>query len=139
ISEGLLLVDRALRTGPAGPYQLQAAIAALHVEATTPADTDWAQIAALYAKLLAFNRSPVIALNHGVAVAMSGSVEDGLNRIDELGRSGGLARYYFFYAARADFLRRVARNTQAAAPFRKALRLPTNPGEQKILQPPPPE
>jgi RNA polymerase sigma-70 factor, ECF subfamily len=130
----LLLVEKALRIGPAGPYQLQAAIAALHVEAPAPADTDWAQIAALYAKLLALNPSPVIALNHGVAVAMSGSFEGGLKQIDELGRSGGLASYHLFHAARADLLRRLARNTEAAAAYRSALSLATNHVERKYLQ-----
>jgi RNA polymerase sigma-70 factor (ECF subfamily) len=133
ISEGLKLVEKALRMGPAGPYQLQAAIAALHVEAPSSADTDWSQIAALYAKLLTLNPSSVIALNHGVAVAMSGSVEDGLNRIDELGRSG-LDGYYLFHAARADLLRRMARNAEAAAAYRSALSLATNYIERKFLQ-----
>src|SRR5262249_28065245 len=125
ISEGLSLVEKALKIGPAGPYQLQAAIAALHAEAPTSGDTDWAQIAALYAKLLTLNPSPVIALNHGVALAMSGSVEDGLKRIDELGRSG-LASYHLFHAARADLLRRLAHNSEAAAAYRAALSLATN-------------
>src|SRR5262249_59006704 len=99
------------------PYQLQAAIAALHVEAHTTSDTDWTQIAALYTKLLTFNPSPVIALNQAVAAAMSGAVQDGLKRIDEIGRSGELAGYYLFHAARADLLRRMTRNTEAAAAY----------------------
>jgi RNA polymerase sigma-70 factor (ECF subfamily) len=134
ISEGLILVEKALRIGPAGPYQLQAAIAALHAEASTSANTDWKQIAALYSRLLVFNRSPVIALNHAVAIAMSGSVEEGLKRIDELGRSGGLAGYYLFHAARADLLRRLARKTEAAVAYRSALSLAMNRVEQKFLQ-----
>lgn len=134
ISEGLMLVEKALRIGPAGPYQLQAAIAALHAEASTSANTDWKQIATLYSRLLVFNRSPVIALNHAVAIAMSGSVEEGLKRIDELGRSGGLAGYYLFHAARADLLRRLARKTEAAAAYRSALSLAMNRVEQKFLQ-----
>lgn len=134
ISEGLMLVEKALRIGPTGPYQLQAAIAALHAEASTSANTDWKQIATLYSRLLVFNRSPVIALNHAVAIAMSGSVEEGLKRIDELGRSGGLAGYYLFHAARADLLRRLARKTEAAAAYRSALSLAMNRVEQKFLQ-----
>ena len=133
ISEGLILVEKALKTGPAGPYQLQAAIAALHAEAATPADTDWPQIAALYDKLLTLNPSPVIALNHAVAVAMSGPVVDGLRRIDELGHSGGLAGYYLFHAARADLLRRLNRNTEAAAAYRSALSLVSNRVERNFL------
>jgi RNA polymerase sigma-70 factor, ECF subfamily len=134
ISEGLMLVEKALTAGPAGPYQVQAAIAALHVEAPTPADTDWPQIAALYDRLLTLNPSPVIALNHSVAVAMSGAVEDGLKRIDELGRSGGLAGYYLFHAARADLLRRLGRNIEAVAAYRSALSLASNRVERKFLK-----
>jgi RNA polymerase sigma-70 factor (ECF subfamily) len=80
------------------------------------------------------NPSPVIALNHGVAVAMSGAVEDGLKRIGELGRSGGLARYYLFHAARADLLRRLSRNTEAAAAYRSALNLASNRVERNFLK-----
>src|SRR5882672_5652616 len=94
IAEGLDLVEVALRCGPVGPYQLQAAIAALHAQAKTPQDTDWRQISALYERLLEFNRSPVIALNHAVAVAMSAGFEQGLKIIDRLGASGDLDRYY---------------------------------------------
>jgi RNA polymerase sigma-70 factor (ECF subfamily) len=133
ISEGLILVEKALTTGPAGPYQLQAAIAALHAEAATPADTDWPQIAALYDRLLTLHPSPVIALNHAVAVAMSGAVVDGLTRIDELGQSSGLAGYYLFHAARADLLRRLDRNTEAAAAYRSALDLVSNRVERNFL------
>jgi RNA polymerase sigma-70 factor (ECF subfamily) len=133
IGEGLLLVDRALSIGPVGQYQLQAAIAALHVQAATSADTDWVEIAALYGKLLEINPSPVIALNHAVAIAMSGSLEDGLRSIDELGRSGTLDQYYLFHAARADLLRRLHRTESAAAAYREAARLATNPVEVSFL------
>jgi RNA polymerase sigma-70 factor (ECF subfamily) len=133
ISEGLVLVEKALKIGPAGLYQLQAAVAALHAEAATPEDTDWPQIAALYDRLLARNPSPVIALNHAVAVAMSGSVVDGLKRIDELGHSGGLAGYYLFHAARADLLRRLGCNTEAADAYRSALGLVSNRVERNFL------
>jgi len=133
ISEGLILVEKALKTGPAGPYQLQAAIAALHAEAATPADTDWPQIAALYDRLLTLNPSPVIALNHAVAVAMSGAIVDGLKRIDELGLSGELAGYYLLHAARADLLRRLNRKTEAAAAYRSALGLVSNGVERNFL------
>jgi RNA polymerase sigma-70 factor, ECF subfamily len=133
ISEGLMLVEKALKTGPAGPYQLQAAIAALHAEAAAPVETDWPQIAALYDRLLMLNPSPVIALNHAVAVAMSGPIADGLKRIDELGHSGGLGGYYLFHAARADLLRRLDRNTEAAVAYRSALGLVSNRVEQNFL------
>jgi len=134
IAEGLLLVERALTLGPPGQYQLQAAIAALHAEPASSANTDWLQIAALYGKLLELNPSPVIALNHAVAVAMGGSLEDGLRRIDELGRARTLHQYYLFHAARADLLRRLHRNDSAAAAYREAARLATNPIEVSFLQ-----
>jgi len=133
ISEGLTLVEKALRLSPAGPYQLQAAIAALHAEAGTPEDTDWAQIAALYEKLLEMNPSPVIALNHAVAIAMSRGLQEGLNRIDELGRTRVLDQYYLFHAARADLLRRLMQNGEAAAAYTKAAALATNPVEVDFL------
>jgi len=133
ISEGLMLVEKALNLGPAGPYQLQAAIAALHAEAARSDDTDWPQIAALYEKLLEMNPSPVIALNHAVAVAMNGRLEAGLHRIEALGRSSPLDRYYLFHAARADLLRRLNQNSEAAAAYRKAAALATNPVEVDFL------
>jgi RNA polymerase sigma-70 factor (ECF subfamily) len=132
IAEGKEWIEIALRTGPVGPYQLQAAIAALHAE-TIPEQTDWMQIAALYEKLLQLNPSPVIALNHAVAVAMSGSLDKGLQRIDELGQGGELAEYYLFHAARADLLRRLKRNQAAAAAYQQAAHLATNPLEVEFL------
>jgi RNA polymerase sigma-70 factor (ECF subfamily) len=126
ISEGLKLVEKALRLGPVGPYQLQAAIAALHAEASTAAETDWRQIAALYEKLLEWNPSPVIALNHAIAIAMSAGIEDGLKRIDDLGKIGALDRYYLFHAARADLLRRLNRHGEAVAAYEEAASLATN-------------
>ena len=126
ISEGLTLVEEALSLGPVGPYQLQAAIAALHVQAVTSEETDWPQIAALYEKLLERNPSPVIALNRAVAIAMSGRLEDGLNCIEELGRTGVLDQYYLFHAARADLLRRLNQNGDAEAAYHKAAALATN-------------
>ncbi len=133
ISEGLTLVERALTHGPAGPYQLQAAIAALHAEACSSDETDWPQIAALYEKLLQLSPSPVIALNHAVAVAMSGNLKDGLDRIDDLGKSGALDRYYLFHAARADLLRRLNQDHDAAEAYQRAADLATNPVEVDFL------
>jgi RNA polymerase sigma-70 factor (ECF subfamily) len=133
ISEGLLLVETALRRGPLGPYQLQAAIAALHAQAKTPIETDWRQIAALYGKLLEFNSSKVIALNHAVAVAMSAGFEEGLRRIDAIGATRELDGYYLFHSARADILRRMNRFQEASEAYRRALALTTNHIERQFL------
>jgi RNA polymerase sigma-70 factor (ECF subfamily) len=110
---------------------LQAAIAALHAQARTPAETDWAQIAALYDRLLRFQNTAVVALNHAVAVAMSAGLADGLALIDAI---GGLDEYYLFHAARADILARMSRNGEAAAAYRRALALATNQIEQDFLR-----
>ena len=134
IQEGLSLVEKALRLGPVGPYQLQAAIAALHAQASTPARTDWRQIAALYEKLAQLHPSPVVSLNHAVAVAMSGRIEDGLSRIEELGRGETLSRYYLFHAARADLLRRLDRCDEAADAYRRAMDLADNRIEAAFLE-----
>ena len=134
IAEGLALVEKALRRAPLGPYQLQAAIAALHAQAATPRDTDWPQIAALYERLLALHCSPVIALNHAVAVALSAGLEEGLARIDALGASGELDGYYLFYAARADILRRMNRPLEAREAYGQALALAANRIEQEYLK-----
>jgi len=134
ISEGLTLIERALRLRPAGPYQLQAAIAALHAQAKTARDTDWPQIAALYEKLLEFNSSAVIALNRAVAIAMSVGLAEGLQAIDALGPSGELEKYYLFHAARADVLFRMSRLEEAAAAYRNALALAGNRIEQDFLR-----
>ena len=134
VSEGLALVETALRMARPGPYQLQAAIAALHSQANTPRDTDWPQIAALYERLLEWNASPVIALNHAVALAMSAGIAEGLRRIDDLGASGALDRYYLFHAARADLLRRLDRRGEAAEAYREAARLAANRTERNFLE-----
>jgi RNA polymerase sigma-70 factor (ECF subfamily) len=133
IAEGLLLAERALKIGPPGPYQFQAAIAALHSEAQTPAATDWRQIANLYERLLGCSPSPVVALNHAVAIAMWQGFEEGLRRVDELGASGALDRYYLFHAARADLLRRLHRDREAADSYRRAIDLTANGMERNFL------
>jgi RNA polymerase sigma-70 factor, ECF subfamily len=133
IREGQELIRRAMNMRRPGPYQLQAAIAALHSEAVTPADTDWRQIAALYQELLRINPSPVVALNHAVAVAMSDGPANGLRRIDELGSQGDLESYHLFHAARADLLRRLGRTFEATEAYERALRLATNKVEQDFL------
>ena len=134
ITEGLALVERALSLGPLGPYQLQAAIAALHAQAGAPAETDWAQIAELYQRLLVFNPSPVTALNHAVAIAMSAGLAEGLQRIDAVGAEGKLDQYYLFHAARADILRRMNRLSEAHEAYARALALAGNRIEQDYLK-----
>jgi RNA polymerase sigma-70 factor, ECF subfamily len=131
IAEGLVLVDRALRRGRSGPYQLQAAIAAVHSEAATFSETDWAQIAALYERLWQSAPSPVIALNHAAAVAMGGDLRGGLQRIDRL--ASALDAYYLFHAARADLLRRLGDSESAAEAYRRAMELAANPVERAFL------
>jgi RNA polymerase sigma-70 factor (ECF subfamily) len=134
IAEGLALVDRALRLHRVGPYQLQAAIAAVHAQAETSAATDWQQIVALYGELLRMNPSPVVALNRAVAVAMNEGPERGLELMDALGAAGTLNRYYLFHAARADLLRRLERAGEAKAAYVEALALSTNAVEQAYLR-----
>src|SRR5258706_958969 len=134
IEEGLRLLDRALAMKGVGAYQLQAAIAALHATAPSSEETDWAQIAALYAELGARYPSPVVALNHAVALAMSEGIEQGLRSIDALGRSGELESYPHYHAARADLLRRLGRAPEAAAAYERALTLTSNAVERRYLR-----
>jgi RNA polymerase sigma-70 factor (ECF subfamily) len=133
IAEGVPLVERALGRRNLGPYQLQAAIAAIHAEAKTAGATDWKQIAALYAILDTTQASPIVALNHAVAVAMSESLERGLAMIDELGAGGELDSYHLYHAARADLLRRMGRNPEAIESYRRALALTNNAVELRYL------
>lgn len=132
ISEGSMVLERALTLGEPGPYQLQAAISALHAQARTAEDTDWHQIAALYGKLLEWNPSPVIALNHAVAVALSDGIDEGLRRMDGLAES--LDRYYLFHAARADLLRRLNRRGEAIEEYRCAIDRASNRIEIEFLE-----
>lgn len=134
IAEGLSVLARAGELGRVGPYQLQAAIAAAHTRAAAPEDTAWGEIASLYEQLLAFNDSPVIALNHAVAEAMSTGYEEGLRRMERLRVDGKLDDYYLLHAARADILRRMNRPAEAAAAYRRALELVPNPVERDFLQ-----
>jgi RNA polymerase sigma-70 factor (ECF subfamily) len=134
IREGVALLNRALRMRRAGAYQLQAAIAAIHAEAASPAETDWREIAALYQELMRLSPSPIVALNHAVAVAMSDGLERGLAQIDQVGASGSLERYYLFHAARADILRRLGRKNESAQAYAAALALVTNSVEQDYLR-----
>jgi RNA polymerase sigma-70 factor (ECF subfamily) len=134
IEEGLWLVERALRMGIIGSYQLQAAIAAVHAQAKTRAETDWKQIAALYEVLARRSGSPVVALNHTVAVAMSDGLEKGLEQIHQLGALGQLDSYHLYHAARADLLRRLNRNQEALAAYNRALGLTANAVERRYLR-----
>jgi RNA polymerase sigma-70 factor, ECF subfamily len=133
ITEGIALLEAALRRQQAGPYQLQAAIAACHDEARQAGDTDWAQIALLYGELGKLARSVVVELNRAVAVAMAEGPEAGLALVDELAADDGLSGYYLLPATRADLLRRLNRGAEAAASYREALELaPTEP-ERRYL------
>jgi RNA polymerase sigma-70 factor (ECF subfamily) len=134
IREGTELLNRALELKNAGVYQLQAAIASLHANASTAEETDWTQIAGLYRRLLEFSPSPIIALNYAVALALSEGLEQGLNEIDRLGKASELESYYLFHAARADILRRLGRREEAARSYRDAMSLTENAIERAYLQ-----
>jgi len=133
IAEGQTLAEAALRRGGAGFYALQAAIAALHAQGTRAEDTDWPQIAALYALLLRLHPSPVVALNHAAAVAMGERLERGLRLIEQLEATGELEAYHLLPAAKADILRRLGRRPEAAAAYERALQLVTHDAERRYL------
>jgi RNA polymerase sigma-70 factor, ECF subfamily len=134
IEEGRRLVADALRAGRAGPYQIQAAIAALHDEAPTWAATDWPQIAGLYRRLVAVDPSPVIELNLAVAVAMADGPAIGLAMMDGIAAAGSLDDYPYLHAGRADLLRRLGRRSEAADAYHRALALTDNRAEQAFLE-----
>lgn len=133
IDEANALLQRALRRGSAGPYQLQAAIAACHANAAHPADTDWKRIATLYERLLEVMPHPLVALNHAVAIAMATGPADGLTRVDQLEASGELQSYHLLHATRADLLRRLGRNADAGAAYRQALNCAPSDAERRYL------
>lgn len=132
IAEGVRLVEGALRRGPPGPYALEAAIAAVHAEARTPAETDWAQIVLLYRRLLALHPSPVVALNHAVAVAMAEGAAAALPLVDAL--AAELSGHHLWLAARADLLRRLGRRAEAAAACEEAVQRAGNGAERRFLE-----
>jgi RNA polymerase sigma-70 factor (ECF subfamily) len=134
IREGIALVERALATRRFGPYTLQAAIAAVHAEARTPEATDWRQICALYAALLAMQPSPVIELNRAAAVAMHEGPAAGLALLDALLARGELRDYHLAHAARADLYRRLGRRAEARAAYAQALALAKSEPEQRYLE-----
>jgi RNA polymerase sigma-70 factor, ECF subfamily len=133
IAEALPLVEESLRGG-AGPFALQAAIAAVHCRAERPADTDWRQIVALYDVLERLQPSSIVSLNRAVAVAMADGPQAGIALIDELAASGSLDGYHLLHAARADLLRRIGASSEAAKSYTKALELVTNDSERRFLE-----
>ncbi|MEV0715751.1 RNA polymerase sigma factor [Asanoa sp. NPDC050611] len=127
------LLRRALRRGRPGPYQIQAAIAAVHATAPTAADTDWTEIAGLYAELLKLAPSPVVELNRAVAVAMADGPLAGLVLVDRLAATGALAGYHLLPATRADLLRRLDRRAEAVRAYDEALAQVTSEPERRYL------
>jgi RNA polymerase sigma-70 factor, ECF subfamily len=134
IAEGSGLVEEALRNGRVGPYQIQAAIAAVHCGAATARATDWRGIVGWYEVLGRILPTPVVRLNGAVAVAMAGEVERGLSLLDELASEPGLDAYHLYHSARADLLRRLERSSDAAEAYRRALRVCSSPVERTFLE-----
>ena len=131
IELGLSLVERALRLGQVGPFQLQAAIAAVHAEAPTSGDVSWEQIAALYGELHQMQPTPIVLLNRAVAVAMWQGAEEGLALIDPL--RAELNEYQFFHSARASLLKKLGRTDESRAAYQRALELAGSAAEQRFL------
>ncbi len=134
IAEGVALVEAALPSGPVGPYQLQAAIAAVHAEASTAAATDWAQIEVLYDMLADLTPGPVVTLNRAVAVAETRGPEAGLALVEPLLDDPALRRTHRLHAVRAHLLERAGRRDEARAAYELAARLATSVPEQRYLQ-----
>jgi RNA polymerase sigma-70 factor, ECF subfamily len=133
IQEGLSILERALHMRQPGPYQVQAAISALHAQAKHPEDTDWPQIAALYDALMRMTPSPIIELNRAVAIAMADGPLQGLALLDQTNLKKELSDYYLFHAARADLLRRAGRMDDARDAYTQALKLCLNERERAFL------
>ena len=134
IREGITLVKQALASKRIGPYTLQAAIAAVHAEASNATETDWSQIVALYDLLLQAEPSPIVELNRTVAVAMRDGPAKGLELVDALLERGELAQYHLAHAARADFCRRLGRSADARASYQRALALAKQEPERRFLK-----
>jgi RNA polymerase sigma-70 factor (ECF subfamily) len=134
IAEATAILDGALLQRRPGPYQIQAAIAALHAHAPTAADTDWCQICTLYSALLRHLPNPVVELNAAVALAMSTSIDDGLKWIERIEQSGALNQYHLLHAAKGDLLRRSGRRDDARAHYLRARDLAKNRGERCYLE-----
>lgn len=133
INEGLYLIEKLIDLPEAGPYVLQASIAAVHARAENYQATNWRLLVGLYTQLLRLTPSPVIRLNRAVAIAMSGRLHDGLNLIEKIATANDLTDYHPFHAARADILRRLGRMGEAAIAYRRALSLTRNVVEQRYL------
>jgi RNA polymerase sigma factor (sigma-70 family) len=133
IRRGLAALDRARAQGSAGPYVLQAAIAACHARAHTPGETDWPQIADLYAQLAAVAPSPIVQLNRAVAVAMASGPAAGLEIIDTLAAEPSLKNYHLLPAVRGDFLAKLGRFPEARGEFTRAASLTSNARERELL------
>ena len=134
MEEGRALVERAIRSRQFGPYTLQAAIAAVHAEAPSAAETDWRQIVGLYDVLLRVEATPVIELNRAAAVAMRDGPQAGLALIDAILARGDLADYHLAHSARADLLRRLDRRDEAVSAYTRALSLATQAPERQFLE-----
>ena len=137
IAEGQAIVRGCLRRDQPGPYQVQAAIAAVHSDAAAASDTDWRQVVALYDQLLAMMPTPVVALNRAVAVAELRGPAEGLRLVDDLRSAAGrrgLDDYHIFHATRADLLRRLGRLAEAAAAYEAAAALAGNAAERGFLR-----
>ena len=134
IGRGLAALERAERlASEAGPYQIQAAIAACHARATVPGDTDWTRIADLYARLVVVTRSPIVRLNHAVAVGMAKSPGAGLALVDALIAEGELDTYHYAPSVRGDLLEKLGRTAEARVEFERAARLTRNARERDLL------
>jgi len=133
IDEALALVEEALRGEP-GPFALEAAIAAEHCKAARAEDTNWAQIVTLYDLLEQVMPSPIVSLNRAVAIAMAKGPQPALDLIDQLSASGELDDYHLLHAARADMLRRLGANEEAAESYKTALGLVSNDSERRFLE-----
>jgi RNA polymerase sigma-70 factor (ECF subfamily) len=134
VEEGRTILHATLAARTPGPYQIQAAIAALHAEAQTAAETDWGQIAGLYTILLQHVPTPVVELNAAVALGMATTFDRALEWIARIEAAGELASYHLLHAAKADLLRRLGRGEEARAAYRQALALATNPAERRYLE-----
>jgi RNA polymerase sigma-70 factor (ECF subfamily) len=134
IEEGLRLVEEALRMRRPGPYQIQGAIAAVHAEAPTAADTDWREIAVLYNQLLHYERTPVIELNRAVAVSFAVGPVEGLRLLEGIERTGALEQYAPFHLARADMFRRLGRSDEAREFYRRALPFAQNEQVHRFIE-----
>jgi RNA polymerase sigma-70 factor (ECF subfamily) len=133
IAQAVEMLEGALRRGRAGPYQVQASIAACHATARDAAETDWKEIAALYGELAKMTTSPVVELNRAVAVAMAYGPDVGLRIIDTIDASGALKDYHLLPATRADLLRRLDRWDEAAVAYRQAHSLASTDAERRYL------